>query len=142
MRSMIMVGLAMAAVTLDRHTNPLRLVMLSALLAILFAPSAMMGPSFQMSFAAVFCLIATTRIFSGEKMNNGVIFLPAGLHSFLSHMGVIMRASLIATAATTPFSIYHFQTFNLYGFISNTLAIPLTSFWIMPFTIMAYLTAP
>ncbi len=142
MRSMIMVGIAMAAITLDRHTNPLRLVMLSALLAILFAPSAMMGPSFQMSFAAVFCLIATTRLFGKEKKDGGSIYLPAGLHSFLSHIGVIARASLIATAATTPFSIYHFQTFNLYGFISNTLAIPLTSFWIMPFTIMAYLTAP
>jgi len=142
MRSMIMVGLAMAAITLDRHTNPLRLVMLSALLAILFAPSAMMGPSFQMSFAAVFCLISTTHLFSGDKKDGGAIYLPEWVHSFLSHIGMIMRASLIATAATTPFSIYHFQTFNLYGFISNTIAIPLTSFWIMPFTIMAYLTAP
>ena len=50
--------------------------------------------------------------------------------------------SLIATAATTPFAIYHFQTFSFYGFIANMLAIPLTSFWVMPCILMAYLTAP
>jgi competence protein ComEC len=49
---------------------------------------------------------------------------------------------LIATAATTPFARYHFQAFSFYGFIANMLAIPLTSFWVMPCILMAYVTAP
>ncbi|MFA4993751.1 MAG: ComEC/Rec2 family competence protein [Bdellovibrionales bacterium] len=137
MRSMIMVALAMIAITVDRHINLLRLVMMSALLAMLFVPSATMGPSFQMSFAAVFCLVATGRNYSWNQEKSAFL-----IHPFFAPIGDIVRMSLIAIAATTPFSIYHFQTFNLYGFVSNTLAIPLTSFWIMPFTIMAYLTAP
>lgn len=137
MRSMIMVAIAMLAIVADRHTSLLRLVLLSALLAMLFAPSATMGASFQMSFAAVFCLVATSKNF-GDFQGKAFPSLPAPLAA----LWAIVRTSLIATAATTPFSIYHFQTFNVYGFIANTLAIPLTSFWIMPFTIMAYVTAP
>ncbi len=137
MRSMIMVGIAMFAVTVDRHTNLLRLVMLSALLAMLFAPSATIGPSFQMSFAAVFCLVATARP-SAWLPDKPVSSWPPLVKPAFD----IVRMSLIAIAATTPYSIYHFQTFNVYGFVSNVLAIPITSFWVMPFTIFAYLTAP
>ncbi|MDD3370679.1 MAG: ComEC/Rec2 family competence protein [Alphaproteobacteria bacterium] len=140
MRSMIMVGLAMAAVVLDRNATPLRLVMLSALIGMLFAPSATMGASFQMSFAAVFCLVASQGLFG--LRNRWPNALPAWLGRILSPIAGIALASLLATAATTPFSVYHFQTFNVYGFISNVLAIPLTSFWVMPFTVLAYLSAP
>ncbi len=139
-RSMILVALAMAAIMLDRQTNALRLVMISALLSMIFAPSATMGASFQMSFFAVFCLIAANPGMSfkddppGSLMNR----LPTGLRS----TAAIVRTSLIATAATAPFTIYHFQSFNAYGFLSNVLAIPITSFWIMPFTLLAYITAP
>ena len=59
LRSMIMSGIAMIAIISDRRAAPMRLVMLSAVLAMLLAPDAALGPSFQMSFAAVFCLIAT-----------------------------------------------------------------------------------
>src|SRR5262249_41671897 len=58
------------------------------------------------------------------------------------YLFVIMRTSVIATAATTPFSIYHFGTFSFYGFAANALAIPLTSFLVMPCILMAYITAP
>jgi len=136
MRSMIMVGIAMTAIMLDRHTDLLRLVMLSALLSMIFAPSATLGPSFQMSFAAVFALVATSRMPDADFMGT------SSFSRFFGNIGGIVRTSIIATAATTPFSIYHFQTFNLYGALSNTLAIPLASFWVMPFTILAYLTAP
>ncbi|MDD3029746.1 MAG: ComEC/Rec2 family competence protein [Alphaproteobacteria bacterium] len=142
MRSMLMVGLAMIAIALDRNTHPLYLVMLSALLSMLFVPSATMGASFQMSFAAVFCLVATTRSLDWAFGKNVAAYIPSGLRASFGYVGGIMRASLIAIAAVTPFSIYHFHTFNLYGFLSNALAIPLTSFWVMPFTVLAYATAP
>ncbi|MDD4616964.1 MAG: ComEC/Rec2 family competence protein, partial [Alphaproteobacteria bacterium] len=134
-RSMVMVALAMAAVLLDRQTNILRLVMISALLSMVFAPSATMGASFQMSFFAVFCLVAANhKSFEENRLSN--------LPGWLGSTAGIARASLIATAATAPFTIYHFQTFNAYGFVSNVLAIPITSFWVMPFTLLAYIAAP
>ena len=143
LRSMLMTGIAMIAIVTDRRAAPMRLVMLSAVLAMLLAPDAALGPSFQMSFAAVFCLIATHEnalrwmLSPDEKIQ-----FPAWLHGVGTHMGSIVTTSLIATAATTPFAIYHFQTFSFYGFIANTLAIPMTSFWVMPCILMAYILAP
>ena len=64
LRSMLMTGVAMLAILADRRAAPMRLVMLSAAIVMLMAPDAMLGPSFQMSFAAVFCLIA-----AHEKLN-------------------------------------------------------------------------
>jgi competence protein ComEC len=142
LRSMIMTGVAMLAITVDRRATALRLVMLSAALGMLIAPDAAMGPSFQMSFAAVFCLIVANRQAWEWATGDFTGFAPQWLRSFSAHMWGIARTSLIATAATTPFAIYHFQSFSLYGFIANMLAIPLTSFWIMPAIIFAYLTAP
>ncbi|MDE1900247.1 MAG: ComEC/Rec2 family competence protein [Alphaproteobacteria bacterium] len=142
LRSMIMTGLAMLAITLDRRASPLRLVMMSAGLCMLAAPDATLGPSFQMSFAAVFCLVATHQRAWEFMTGDFSAFVPEWMKSATAHLFVIARTSLIATAATTPFSIYHFQSFSLYGFIANMLAIPLTSFWVMPAILMAYLTAP
>ena len=57
-------------------------------------------------------------------------------------MWSIVTTSLVATAATTPFAVYHFQTFSFYGFVANTIAIPMTSFWVMPCILLAYILAP
>jgi competence protein ComEC len=143
LRSMMMTGIAMLAILLDRRAAPLRLVMLSAAIVMLIAPDAMLGPSFQMSFAAVFCLIAAHERRFEFLFAPDAAIVPAGpVRWIIGHFGLIMMTSLIATAATTPFAIYHFQTFSFYGFIANMLAIPLTSFWVMPCILMAYLTAP
>jgi competence protein ComEC len=142
LRSMIMTGIAMLAIIVDRRSAPMRLVILSAALVMLIEPDAMLGPSFQMSFAAVFCLIAfNEQAFAwttGDTHNLGSQWLRSVGH----HFWVIMRTSLIATAATTPFAVYHFQTFSFYGFIANMIAIPMTSFWVMPCILMAYITVP
>jgi len=142
LRSMIMTGIAMVGVIADRPAAVMRLVMLSAGIVMLMVPDAMLGPSFQMSFAAVLCLIAAYERVPGKIKSKLRFGLPAWLEPAAHYLFVIMRTSLIATAATTPFSIYHFGTFSFYGFAANALAIPLTSFWVMPCILMAYLTVP
>lgn len=143
LRSLLMTSIAMFAIVVDRRSAPMRLVMLSAVLAMLIAPSAMLGPSFQMSFAAVFLLIATHENPFGWLQNRFKNFtLPEWVDWIAKYLGTIMLTSLIATAATTPFAIYHFQTFSFYGFIANMLAIPMTSLWVMPCILIAYLTVP
>jgi competence protein ComEC len=141
-RSMLMTGIAMLAIISDRRASPMRLVMLSALLSMLIAPDAALGPSFQMSFAAVFFLIAYNERAFGWATGDFADFAPEWLRSMGHHLWAIARTSLIATAATTPFAIYHFQTFSFYGFAANMLAIPLTSFWVMPCILLAYITVP
>ena len=143
LRSLLMSCIAMLAIIGDRRSNAMRLVTLSATLAMLLAPDAALGPSFQMSFAAVFCLIAShERTLGWLASSDHALQLPGPIRGFFHHMKSIITTSLIATAATTPFAIYHFQTFSFYGFIANMAAIPMTSFWVMPAILMAYLTAP
>ncbi|HEU0118852.1 MAG TPA: ComEC/Rec2 family competence protein, partial [Alphaproteobacteria bacterium] len=132
LRSMVMTGIAMLAIIVDRRAAPMRLVILSAALVMMISPDALMGPSFQMSFAAVFCLIAFNERAFAWTTGSFESVAPEWMRSVGHHFWVIMRTSLIATAATTPFAVYHFQTFSFYGFIANMLAIPLTSFWVMP----------
>jgi competence protein ComEC len=142
LRSMAMTGVAMLAIVVDRRAAAMRLVMLSAALAMLIAPDAAMGPSFQMSFAAVFCLIAANEKAWRWTVGQFETLGPEWLRSAGAHLWGIVRTSLIATAATTPFALYHFQSFSFYGFAANMLAIPMTSFWVMPSILMAYVTAP
>ena len=147
LRSLLMTGIAMLAVLVDRRSAPMRLVVLSAALVMLIEPDALLGPSFQMSFAAVFCLIAyNERAFgwaaTGDLSAHFEGIGPEWLRGFGHYLWVIARTSLIATAATTPFALYHFGTFSFYGFIANMLAIPLTSFWVMPCILMAYIAVP
>ena len=73
-RSFIMIAVVLIGVMLDRPTLTLRTVTIAALIVLLFAPQAVVHPSFQMSFAATLALIATYG--SGLKLARaGVGFL-------------------------------------------------------------------
>ena len=60
-RAFVMLGLVLLAVMLDRRPFSMRLVAWAAVIVLVTAPEAMLGPSFQMSFAAVVALIATDK---------------------------------------------------------------------------------
>ncbi len=57
-RSFIMIAIVLIGVMLDRPVLTLRTITIAALLVLLFAPEAVVHPSFQMSFAATLALIA------------------------------------------------------------------------------------
>ncbi len=50
--------------------------------------------------------------------------------------------TIVASAATTPFSIYHFSRFPTYGIVANLIAVPLTGVWIMPLGMLGLLLMP
>jgi len=60
-RAVFMVGLVLLAVLFDRRAITLRLVALAALLVLTLRPVSLLGPSFQMSFAAVLALVVVWR---------------------------------------------------------------------------------
>lgn len=142
-RSALMTGLVFFAIMMDRRAMSLRLVALAACAIMLTTPSAMMGASFQMSFAAVLAMIAAY-----EKRIDLLVFsglIPSEspwMKRAVFYLRDIVVTSLIATAATTPFTIFHFQTFSFYGVFANMLAIPLTTLWIQPCLLLIYLAAP
>lgn len=58
------------------------------------------------------------------------------------HLAGIAVTSVIATLATMPFSLYHFQQIQYYGVIANMIAVPVTSVWVMPAGMISYLAFP
>lgn len=140
LRSVLMTGLALIAVLADRDPFSMRLVAFAAAVVILVAPDAMLGPSFQMSFGAVLALIAAY-----EVMSPRIAGWRAGLNlpgRAALYLGGVALTSVVATLATTPFSLFHFQTVAFYGVVANMAAVPLTSFWVMPWSLIAYALMP
>lgn len=139
-RAFLMTGLVLVAVLVDREAFSMRLVALAAALVMLISPFSVLGPSFQMSFAAVIALIAAYEALGRDR------FAQAGDRGWgrrvaLYFAGVLLT-SLIASAATGPFALFHFQRIAGYGLIANLIAVPLTALWIMPFGVVAYALMP
>jgi competence protein ComEC len=133
-RSLLMTGLVLAAVMLDRASLSLRTVSLAALVMLALWPFLILHPGFQLSFAAVTALIATHGL-AREKgwrlfpERNGPLFF------ITRHIGVLVGMSATATLATLPACLFHFQEAETYSILANTLAIPLTSLFLMPLCI-------
>ena len=140
LRSVMMTGLILTAIMLDRSPFSLRLVAFSAFMILLMTPEAMMVPSFQMSFAAVTALIffydETRSYWARQGKKGGWI-----RRIYLVLLGTCLT-SVIATIATAPFSLYHFQQFPIYSVIGNVAAFPVIAFVIMPAAVLAYLLMP
>lgn len=139
-RSVIMTGIVLLAIMLDRIPLSLRVVAIAALLILVVVPEAVVGPSFQMSFAAVAGLVAfyeATRTFWVRIYRNSGWFRRG-----LVYLAGVCITTVIASIATAPFSIYHFQQFANYGLLANLLAVPLTSFVVMPAILLAYVLMP
>jgi competence protein ComEC len=142
-RSFIMIAIVLIGVMLDRPILTLRTVTIAALVVLLFAPEAVVHPSFQMSFAATLALIAayahglpTAR--AGTDTSLGA---RAALWGVNEVIGLVL-ASLVAGLATTPYAAYHFHRLAPYGVLANLLAMPVVSAWVMPMGILGVLAIP
>lgn len=139
-RSMLMTGLVLFAVMLDRAAISLRTLMIVALLVLAVRPESLVGASFQLSFAAVLAMVAFHESFGrgwlAEHWQQG-----AG-YKVLAYFGGIAVTTLLASFATFPIVLHHFGRVQIYGILANAAAIPLTSFIVMPFGMLAMLAMP
>lgn len=139
-RAFLMTGLVLLAVLLDRRALSMRLVAWAAMATLLLAPESLLSVSFQMSFAAVTVMIAAYEGRRGFFAASGRDFWSLG--SLWRYALGIALTSGLATVATAPYAVYHFNHLALYGVFANVIAVPLTAFWIMPWAIVAFLLMP
>jgi competence protein ComEC len=129
-RSCIVALLVLVGMILGREAISLRLLAVSGLLILAIEPEAIVGPSFQMTFAAVGAIIAlhsspwARRMFQrrDEHLARRVLRAAAGI--------VVTGAAV--ELCVMPFVLYHFHRAGPYGVIANVLAIPFTEMVIMP----------
>ena len=129
-RSCIAALLVLAALAMGREAITLRLVAAGAFVVLLLWPEALVGPSFQLSFAAVAAIVALH-----EQPAVRGWFLKrdeAWCRKAGRELGSLLLTGLVVEAALAPIALYHFHKSGLYGAFANIVAIPLTTFVIMP----------
>jgi competence protein ComEC len=139
-RAFIMCLFFLAALLLDRNITPIRSVAFAALAILIVQPEVLFSPSFQMSFAAVVGLISCYQIIS-KKLSFAFFYRNIFTKFLFYFMGIII-SSFIAGFATMPYSMYHFNQIANYGIIANLVAIPITSFLLMPLVVINFILFP
>lgn len=140
-RAVLMVGIVLFAILVDRRAISLRLVAVAAISVLTLHPVGLVGPSFQMSFAAVIALVVVWREW-GRASDGDRWEPPAWWMRPLRYAGSVLATTLVASAATAFFAIHHFQRLPLLGMVANLWAVPLTAFVIMPVGIIGLLLIP
>lgn len=140
LRAFVMAGIFLLGIMLDRDAISMRTVAIAAVIVLLIGPEGLTGASLQMSFAAVIALISlyeVIRDLQAARERDPSLLGRAGRYLMFT-----ILASLVASLATAPFALYHFNRPSLYGVAANLLAVPLTSVWVMPWAVASVMLMP
>ncbi len=129
-RSCVGTVLVLLALALGREPLSLRLIAVAAAFVLLLWPEALVGPSFQMSFAAVIAIVALhgagpVRAFLAPRDEGWPVLA-------LRRGTMLLLTGLVIEFALMPVVLFHFHRAGLYGAFANVVAIPLTTFVSMP----------
>ncbi len=142
-RSLIMILVMQGAILIDRPALSMRNLAISALIVLTREPETLLGPSLQMSYAAVAGLISLAEWGRGRaKPKEGSDLIGRALVWAGAVFLGTLATTLVATIATAPFSGFHFQNLQPYGLIGNAATLPLVSFLVMPCAVLGTLAYP
>jgi competence protein ComEC len=114
-RATVMGLLLLLSVLIERESQVMNALCLSALLLIAWRPTDLWDPGFQLSFAAT----------------AGIVYLSAPLTAFLKErrwphwLATAVAVSLAAQLPVTPIMLAHFNQLSLIGVAANLLVVPL-----------------
>lgn len=145
-RAFMMTSLVFVGVLFGRQAISMRMVAWAALFILIFESQVLISPGFQMSFAAVIMLVAFyeryARTFETHAEKNNSSFMWRGIKTVIFYLVGIVVADFIASLATLPFVIYHFNRISVYTSLANFLAGPVIGLWIMPCVLGSLLAMP
>ncbi|RVC16406.1 ComEC/Rec2 family competence protein, partial [Mesorhizobium sp. M7A.F.Ca.AU.001.01.1.1] len=132
-RSFIMLAVMLIAVLFDRAALTMRNLAISAIAVIVVSPHEVVGPSFQMSFAATAALVGAYAGWADHRAGKARTPPPKrSLPGFLTRkfllaaIGLAMT-SIIAGSATTLFAIWHFQRVSPLSLFANLAVMPIVT---------------
>jgi competence protein ComEC len=146
-RSFIMLAMMLLGVLFDRPALTMHPVALAGLAILAVMPESVLDAGFQMSFAAIIGLIALAEWQAARKARIDAprpgFWTIAGLFARLKRyfLGIVL-ATTVATLATTPFAIFHFNRAGGYSILSNVLADFSVAFVVMPSAAIAVILMP
>ncbi|MBE9635816.1 ComEC/Rec2 family competence protein [Salipiger mangrovisoli] len=131
-RAFIMVAVMLGAILVNLRALSLRAVALAAMVVLGLRPEALLGPGFQMSFAATTALVC---VFGAMR---GALPIPPWARPVLA----LVLSSAVASVATAPFSLAHFNLVSRYGLLANLLAVPAMGLVAVPMAVLAAILLP
>jgi competence protein ComEC len=136
-RSCIAALLVLLGMAVGREALTLRLVAAGALVVLLIWPESLVGASFQLSFAAITSIVAVHEIprvksLLARREEAWVIRIVRNL------VGLLITG-LVVEAVLAPIALFHFHKSGIFGALANLIAIPLTTFVVMPVEALALL---
>lgn len=146
-RALVMTIIMLSAVLIGRQSLSMRNLAFAASLVILIEPEAILGASFQLSFAAVAALVAVYEArsrFRGrhheEEFGNPAAAdtsaWKAGVAALRDRLGhgplALLFATFCATAATASFMAYDFHELSPYVLIGNPLTLTIIEIFAVP----------
>jgi competence protein ComEC len=147
-RAFIMLAVMLVALLFDRAAITMRNLAIAALIVLAWSPHEIMGPSFQMSFAATAALVAAYAAWSERRRarprTDPVSKGPAGRLVVGSSrlVAAIAFTALIAGTATAIFGFWHFNRLTPLSLPANLAAMPIVSLIIMPAAIISMMAMP
>ncbi len=144
-RAFLMMVIMLAAVFVDRPSISLRNVALAAIVMVLIAPSEILGPSFQMSFAATLALVAGYALWQERPLREHPLATIAGGSAVIMvwrFIAGVFTTSVLGGLSTAMFTVDHFHHLTTYGLAANLAAMPVISFIVMPFALVSMLLMP
>jgi len=129
-RSCVAALLVLGALALGREALSTRMLAVAAFVVLMLWPESIVGPSFQMSFAAVLAIIALN---TSEPVKR---FLGPRDEGWFTRGGryllMLFVTGLVIELALMPIALFHFHRAGIYGAFANVIAIPLTTIVVMP----------
>lgn len=139
-RAFIMTFVVLLGILFDRRAISMRMLSIAALVVLVISPYALISAGFQMSFAAVAVLIAFYERFAKDLKH---YFSGKGvLKIVVAYVVGILISDMVASLATLPFAIYHFNQVAVYTTLGNLLAGPIIGLLIMPFVLLSLFLMP
>jgi competence protein ComEC len=154
-RALFMTLILLGAVLTNRPALTMRNLALAALAVIVLEPEALLGASFQLSFAAVAALVAVYESRGNSRRPAKIIAnrateagqAPGGLAEQVAEMsrhGLLgaLVATFCATSATASFMAYDFHEVSPYVLIGNPLTLAMIELFAVPAALLGSLLYP
>lgn len=137
-RAYIIALIGFGAKLFDRPAISLRSLAIALAAVVLLQPESVVTPGFQMSFAASGALIVLYEIWPrvDRPERPGLLGRAGGW------LGAAAATSLVASLATMPFALHHFDRAALFSVLANIVSTPVITLWTTPAAAMAALATP
>jgi competence protein ComEC len=145
-RSYIMLAIMFVAILLDRPAISMRNLAIAALVVLATTPEAALAAGFQMSFMAVMGLAAFYQTWSDWRASRKEYTMHGPVWRMSRAVGLAIFAmaatTLVAGSLSSIPAAYHFGRIAPLSLVANVLALPIISFIVMPFAVVAVLLMP